>query len=121
MSETIRGSLPRPSSSGSDGTPAPDADPEALPLPDDVLDALPDAHRGAIKRLQGFVQRAAAEIESLQDENERLRRRVARLEQRPAVPENGSVLTVDTPPGDLRERITASINAIDRYLDATAS
>jgi hypothetical protein len=62
------------------------------------------------------VQEAVSEIESLRDENERLRRRVRELESRPSVGEDEVFLTLDDDRDALRARITQFIEAIDRRL-----
>jgi chromatin segregation and condensation protein Rec8/ScpA/Scc1 (kleisin family) len=108
----------------------PESDP-ASPLPASVspedeesdvdLSHLPDEHRGAIRRLRRQVERAAATIEHLRAENERLRQRVEELEAQPAFPEDETVLTFDDDPETLQTRITQFIDAIDTYLETVPS
>lgn len=108
----------------------PESDP-ASPLPASVspedeeskedLSRLPDEHRDAVRRLHRQVKRAAATIEHLRGENERLRRRVEELEAQPAFPEDETVLTFDEDPETLQTRITQFIDAIDTYLDTVPS
>jgi hypothetical protein len=94
---------------------------ETAPLSDEQRAALPDPHRDAIERLHARVEQAARTIERLEAENERLRERVAVLEQRPDVPEDHAILTFDGGPDALRDRLARYIEAIDRYLDRDAA
>lgn len=72
-----------------------------------------------MRRLYRRVEEAAATIEQLQAENERLRERVAELEAQPQFPESETVLALDEEPEAVRERITEFIAVIDTFLEAT--
>lgn len=82
---------------------------------------VPAPYRDAIGRLRTRVQEAVSEIESLREENERLRQRVRELESRPSVGEDEVFLTLDDDRDALRARITQFIEAIDRRLDEAGS
>lgn len=103
----------------------PNSDP-APPVPDSIrptnsddkeLTHLPPEHRAVVRRLRAQVQRAAAALEHLQAENERLRHRVEELEQRPALKPETTTLVLDDDPDVLRNRISSFIDAIDTYLE----
>jgi hypothetical protein len=98
--------------------PVPTSVAEAEATADLDLSALPEEHRGIVRRLHRRVTQAVRTIEELRAENERLRRRIEELEAGPTVPEDESLFTLDEPPDALRDRITAFIDAIDTYLDA---
>lgn len=112
MDDPRRASLP-------DSNPAP-----AVPAsvkPDDAsrdadLSHLPPEYRATVRRLWAEVDRATSALDRLQAENERLRRRVAELEQRPAVQPDTTTLVLDDNPAALRDRISEFIEAIDTYL-----
>jgi predicted nucleic acid-binding Zn-ribbon protein len=84
--------------------------------PDD-LGHLPPEYQAAVRRLRKKVDQATTALDRLQSENERLRRRVAELERRPAVRPDTSTLVLDDDPAALRDRISTFIEAIDTYLD----
>lgn len=90
------------------------ADPEA------DCSHLPEAYRDAFRRLHRRVERAADTIDRLQAENERLRKNVQELSERPVVPDDKAVLTLDDDPEALRSRVSRFIDAIDEYLEATS-
>ena len=103
----------------------PNSDP-APPVPDSIrptdsehddLAHLPPEYQAAVRRLRKKVDRATTALNRLQAENERLRRRVATLEQRPAVRPDTSTLVLDDDPTALRDRISTFIEAIATYLD----
>ena len=104
----------------------PESDP-APSVPDSVrpdtsdeeedLTHLPPEHRATVRRLRAQVDRATTALNRLQAENERLRRRVDELEQRPAVKPDTTALMLDNDPEALRDRISSFIDAIDTYLD----
>jgi predicted RNase H-like nuclease (RuvC/YqgF family) len=115
MDESTRASLPEPDSVSS----VPESvssEAGADEAPD--LSHLPAEHREAMRRLYRRVEQAAATIERLRTENERLRRRVEALEAKPAFPEDETVLALDEDPQDVKQRITRFIDAIDAYLEA---
>jgi uncharacterized coiled-coil protein SlyX len=103
-----------------ESTPAP-------PVPDSIRPEAPDAetdlahlppeHRSTVRRLRAQVDRATTALNHLQAENERLRRRVDELEQRPAVQPDTTALVLDNDPEALRDRISSFIDAIDTYLE----
>jgi hypothetical protein len=66
------------------------------------------------------VERAATALERLQRENERLRRRLAALEQRPALQPDTTTLVLDDEPQDLRARLSSFIDTIDAFLSDDA-
>jgi len=104
----------------------PHSDP-APPVPDSIrptdsdpgeeLTHLPPEYRAAVRRLQVQVERATTALNRLQAENERLRRRVDELEQRPALQPDTTSLVLDEDPETLRDRISTFIDAIDTYLE----
>ena len=104
----------------------PDSDP-APPLPDSIrptdsdseeeLTHLPPEYRAAVRRLQVQVERATTALNRLQAENERLRRRVDELEQRPVLQPDTTSLVLDEDPETLRDSISTFIDAIDMYLE----
>ena len=106
--------------------PLPHSDP-APPVPDSIrptdsdpgeeLTHLPPEYRAAVRRLQVQVERATTALNRLQAENERLRRRVDELEQRPAFQPDTTSLVLDEDPETLRDRISTFIDAIDTYLE----
>lgn len=106
-------------------SPVPPSDP-APPVPDSIrptdsdpddLGHLPPEYQAAVRRLRKKVDQATTALDRLQAENERLRRRVAELERRPAVRPDTSTLVLDDDPAALRDRISTFIEAIDTYLD----
>lgn len=116
MDESTRPSLPEPDSVSSV--------PESVSSGEESdgqsgLGHLPVEHREAMQRLQQRVEQAAATIERLQAENERLRRRVEELEAQPAFPDDDTVFALDEDPEDVKQRITRFIDAIDTYLEAS--
>jgi predicted RNase H-like nuclease (RuvC/YqgF family) len=118
MDESTRASLPEPDSM----SPVPESvaateEDEEAEAPD--FSHLPAEHRDTMRRLYRRVEQAAATIEQLRAENERLRRRVEELEAQPAFPEADTVLTLDDDPEAVRERISRFIDVIDTYLDET--
>ena len=104
----------------------PHSDP-APPVPDSIrptdsdpgeeLTHLPPESRAAVRRLQVQVERATTALNRLQAENERLRRRVDELEQRPVLQPDTTSLVLDEDPETLRDRISTFIDAIDTYLE----
>jgi hypothetical protein len=70
-----------------------------------------------VRRLQVQVERATTALNRLQAENERLRRRVDELEQRPVLQPDTTSLVLDEDPETLRDRISTFIDAIDTYLE----
>lgn len=105
--------------------PLPHSNP-APPVPDSIrptdsdeeeLSHLPPEHRAVVRRLRAQVERATTALERLQDENERLRRRVEELEQHPALQPDTTTLVLDDDPDALRGRISSFIDAIDTYLE----
>ena len=104
----------------------PESDP-APPVPDSVrpdtsdeeedLTHLPPEHRATVRRLRAQVDRATTALNRLQAENERLRRRVEELEQRPAIQPDTTALVLNDGPEALRDRISSFIDAIDTYLE----
>ena len=123
-------SLPSSSSSESDAersTPAsgpPSADErievsslEIDTLDEEALSRLPAGQQEAIKHLHTQVARAVTAINALKAENERLRERVEQLEQRPAVADDETFLTLPADPEALRDTLDDFIRSIDAYLD----
>lgn len=104
----------------------PESDP-APPMPSSIrpgasdseedLTHLPPEYRAAVRRLHAQVDRATAALTHLEAENERLRRRVEELEQRPAIQPDTTTLVLDDDPETLRDRISSFIDAIDTYLE----
>jgi uncharacterized coiled-coil protein SlyX len=84
---------------------------------EEALTHLPPEHRATVRRLRAQVDRATTALNRLQDENERLRRRVEELEERPAVQPDTTALVLDNDPEALRDRISSFIDAIDTYLE----
>jgi predicted nuclease with TOPRIM domain len=85
-------------------------------LDEETLSRLPAGQQEAVKHLHTQVARAVTAIESLKEENRRLRERVEELEQRPEVAEDETVVTFPADPESLRETINRFIDAIDVYL-----
>ena len=113
MDDPTRASLP-------DSDPAPPVPESIKPddaLPDADLSPLPPEYQAVVRRLRAEVDRATTALDRLQAENERLRRRVAELEHRPAVRPDTTTLVLDDDPAGLRDRISAFIEAIDTYLE----
>lgn len=147
MNESTRTSLPEPDSvspvpesvssetgeepevrQGSDaeadsGTEDPEAEGDATTGEEEAPDLshLPAEYRDAVGRLHRKVEQAAATIERLRAENDRLRRRVEALEEKPDVPEGETVFALDDDPETVKQRISRFIDAIDTYLEAAAS
>ncbi len=105
--------------------PLPHSNP-APPVPDSIrppdsndeeLTHLPPEYRAVVRRLRAQVERATTALNRLQAENERLRRRVEELEQRPALQPDTTTFVLDDEPDALRDRISAFIDAIDLYLE----
>lgn len=116
MDESTRASLPEsdsvppvPESASSKEGEEPDAP---------AFSDLPAEHRDTMRRLYRRVEQAAATIERLRAENERLRRRVDELENQPAFPDAETVFSLDDDPAAMKERINGFIDAIDTYLEA---
>jgi predicted nucleic acid-binding Zn-ribbon protein len=108
-----------PSSSVPSSDPAPPVPDSIQPTdsdPDDLAH-LPPEYQAVVRRLRKKVDQATTALNRLQAENERLRRRVETLEQRPAVRPDTSTLVLDDDPAALRDRISTFIEAIDTYLD----
>ena len=84
------------------------------------LSHLPEAYREPMRRLHRRVQQARETIEKLRAENEQLRAQIQKLNERPVVPDDKTVLALDDEPEALRGRIDDFIDAIDAYLEATA-
>lgn len=104
-------------------TPGPRIDVSTLEidsLDEETLSRLPAGQQEAVKRLHTQVARAVTAIESLKEENRRLRERVEELEQRPDVSDDETVVTFPSDPDSLRETITHFIDAIDGYLQEDA-
>jgi hypothetical protein len=70
----------------------------------------------SLERLRDRVKKAAHELERLRTENAALTERIRRLESRPAVDLDGTVLAFDEDPDVLREKVEGFIQAIDTYL-----
>lgn len=85
-------------------------------LDEETLSRLPAGQQEAVKHLHTQVARAVTAIESLREENRRLRERVEELEQRPEVGEDETVVTFPADPESLRETVNRFIDAIDGYL-----
>ena len=117
MDESTRASLPESDSV----PPVPESvsseEGEAADAP--AFSDLPAEHRDTMRRLYRRVEQAAATIDRLRDENERLRRRVDELEEQPAFPDAETVFTLDDDPETVEERVNRFIEAIDTYLEAT--
>ena len=113
MNESTRAKLP----TSNPAPPVPDSVQPSRSDNSDDLTHLPPEYRAVIRRLRTQVDRATAALDRLQSENERLRRRVQELEQRPAIQPNTTTLVLDNDPDALRDRITTFINAIDTYLE----
>lgn len=116
MDDPTRASLPHanPAPPVPDSIRPPDSD-------DEELTHLPPEYRAVVRRLRAQVERAATALNRLQAENERLRRRVEELEQRPALQPDTTTFVLDDEPDALRDRISAFIDAIDLYLEDGAS
>lgn len=83
-----------------------------------VLRALPDALHDAVHTLLTQVEAAEHQIQTLRSENERLRQRVAALEERPDIPPSAFVLPLDTEdPDALNRELGTYIQALDALLD----
>lgn len=70
----------------------------------------------SLRRLRERVETAARELERLRKENAALTKRIEKLETRPPVDVDDTLLTLDEDPEALREKIEGFIEAIDRYL-----
>lgn len=97
--------------------PVPDSIRPTDPDTDEQLTHLPPEYRAVVRRLRAQVERATTALNRLQAENERLRRRVEELEQRPALQPDTTTFVLDDDPNALRDRISSFIDAIDTYLD----
>jgi predicted RNase H-like nuclease (RuvC/YqgF family) len=115
MDDSTRPSLPEPDSV----SPVPESVAEEDAEGEASFEHLPAEHRDVMQRLYRRVEQAAATIERLRAENERLRRRVEELEAQPSFPDEETVLTLDEDPEDVKQRITRFIDAIDTYLDVS--
>lgn len=71
----------------------------------------------SLERLRDRVEVAAREMRRLRDENGALAERIQELESRPAVDPHGTFLSLDHDPDVLKRKISAFIDAIDRYLE----
>lgn len=89
-------------------------------LDEEALRRLPAGQQEAVKKLHKQVARAVTAIKALKAENRQLRERVQELEQRPAVPDGGTALTLPRDPDSLRETVDHFIGVIDAYLDGNA-
>lgn len=117
MDDSTRAKLP----TSNPAPPVPDSVQPGEPDDPDDLTHLPPEYRAAVRRLRAQVEQATTALHRLQAENERLRRRVEELEQRPAIQPNTTTLVLNDDPDALRDRITTFIDAIDTYLeDGTA-
>lgn len=70
----------------------------------------------SLERLRDHVKKAARELERLRTENAALTERIRRLETRPAVDLDATVLAFDEDPDVLREKVEGFITTIDAYL-----
>jgi len=89
-------------------------------LDEEALSRLPAGQQEAIKHLHTQVARAVTAINALKAENERLRERVEQLEQRPAVADDETFLTLPADPEALRDTLDDFIRSIDAYLNDEA-
>ncbi len=113
MNEPTRASLP-----DSDAAPpVPESIRPGESADEDDLTHLPPEYRAVVRRLRSQVDRATTALNRLQTENERLRRRVKELEQRPAIQSDTTTFVLANDPEILRDRITSFIDAIDTYLE----
>lgn len=113
MSEQSRASMSDPDSV----SPIPESSaPDETDEEEDLSD-LPPVHQDVVRRLRAKVKRAATLLKRLEAENERLRQRVKELEDRPAVPDDKTILALDDDPDALRDQISSFIEAIDAYLE----
>lgn len=71
----------------------------------------------SLERLRDRVENAAHELKRLREENHALSERIRELESRPAVNAQGTFLSLDHDPEQLRRKISGFIEAIDRYLE----
>jgi len=113
MNDSTRAKLP----SSNPAPPVPDSVQPSSSDNSDDLTHLPPEYRAAVRRLRAQVDQATTALRRLQAENERLRRRVQELEQRPAIQPNTTTLVLDNDPDALRDRITAFIDALDTYIE----
>lgn len=105
------GSVPTDASS-----PAPaSATPTSL---DAAQENIPKPFREAVFALRKQTQMAAETIRALRAENQRLRKKVEELSQRPNVRDNDAFAHFDDDRDALRERIQHFIDAIDDHLDS---
>lgn len=83
-----------------------------------ALSAVPDGLRPTVQMLIVQIEAASKQLKTLQAENERLRARVAELEQRPEIPESALVLPLEEADADtLAENLDAYIETIDVLLE----
>lgn len=75
----------------------------------------------SLERLRDRIETAARHMTRLRKENAALAERIKELETRPAVDPNSTFLTLDEEPEQLKRRVTAFIEAIDRYLESERS
>lgn len=115
MDESTRASLPE----SDDVPPVPESVSSGEGDEGPAFSGLSAEHRDTMRRLYRRVEQAAATIERLRAENDRLRRRVAELEDQPAFPDAEAVFALDDDPETVKERIDRFIEAIDAYLEAT--
>lgn len=107
------------SGQGHAGSHAPVSEPSAAPPHEGTT-----PHRGpvhlksprSLERLRNRVKKAAQELERLRKENAVLAERIQQLETRPAIDLEGTVLSFDEDPEDLRKKVERFIQAIDAYL-----
>ena len=72
---------------------------------------------GSLERLRDRVENVAHELKRLREENQALSERIRELESRPGVDAQGTFLSLDHDPEQLRRKISGFIEAIDRYLE----
>ncbi len=82
-----------------------------------ALEELPDDMRGVLNQLVDQVYAATQRLHELEAENNALRERIQTLEQRPDVPKDALVITLEeTTAEDLRPQLDQYINALDTAL-----
>lgn len=110
--DTARASGPSQPAARQDDLPALNEDDDALKR----HNTIPLKGPQSLERLRDRVKKAARELERLRTENAALTERLRRLESRPAVDLDGTVLAFDEDPDVLREKVEGFIQAIDTYL-----